>query len=159
MCKVATVLKVICNYCGRVFFLYATGILIHFLLCVNINKCCTCIFRPVPLKVKLFLICPSFPGSSRWLVLYLDVMKELVRLCDPESDVCGSWSPWQVWPSIWGRRGKTRLKWDQLVCSETWGGTPTTGLALRKVSSLSRGLNMLQKAQWKSKHILIHLRF
>jgi hypothetical protein len=27
--------------------------------------------------------------SPRWLVLYLDVMRGLACLCDPESDVCG----------------------------------------------------------------------
>jgi hypothetical protein len=40
-------------------------------------------------------------------------------------------------------RGETKLKWDQLASSQASGSTHTTGLALRKVGSPSRGLNML----------------
>jgi hypothetical protein len=34
--------------------------------------------------------------SLRWLVLYLVVVRGLVRLCDPESNICRGSSPWQV---------------------------------------------------------------
>jgi hypothetical protein len=73
--------------------------------------------------------------SPRWLVLYLVVVRGFACLCDPESDVCREIKLLAGLTKQIRSKGRDQTEVGQTRLSR---GTPTTGLALRKVATLSR---------------------
>jgi hypothetical protein len=77
------------NYLGLIIVIFCHSIWYH-MKQLEIHQCAD----TNVISIYGYHIC-WYP-SLRWLVLYLVVVRELVRLCDPESNICRDSSPWQV---------------------------------------------------------------